>query len=471
MTRLATVLVSALLSALLLAPLGAQAPRPLAPNDFAWQWALDTAGADGAVRLSLTPEVYARLTRPDLSDLAAFNAGDEAIPLGPAALAFERLQAPPAPAPVEVPLFRVPRADAGTAADRIALHIARGDDGRLSRIDAEVAPAGEGAVQDVLIDVSGVDLPITGLQLELDALPPDGLNARVEVAASDDLANWRPLATNLALVSLRDAGLVLERRGLEFPSTDLPYLRLRRSDAAVALPLRAARAIPTRQAPAGSIQVLPPSEQLVLRGEPVADAPGHFVYRSAGPFPVGRVEVALADANAVAGFVLDSRGADREQWLERARGTAFRLGNDGNGVASAPFDLALNRDTQWRLRTEPAQARAPSLLLSYHADQFVLLTQGAAPYRLAAGSRSARRPDYPLRTVLSELRLQHGDLWLPPQATLGAGSPLAGDAALAPPPPPPPSYTQWLLWGVLVAGALGVIGMVLKLFKTPPPAG
>ena len=97
----------------------------------------------------------------------------------------------------------------------------------------------------------------------------------------------------------------------------------------------------------------------------------------------------------------------------------------------------------------------------------MLLTQGQAPYRLAAGSR-ARRPDYPLRTVLSELRQTHGDLWLPPLATLGPGSALAGDAALTEPPPPPP-YKQWLLWGVLIAGALGVIVMVLRLIKASPP--
>jgi hypothetical protein len=382
--------------------------------------------------------------------------------------AFERLQAPPPPVPVEVPLFRVPRADAQAAGgERIELHIARGDDGRLRQLDAEIAPQAGGATQDILLDVTTLDLPVTALRVELAELPADGLNARVTVEASDDLAHWQPLASNLALVSLRDAGLALERRELEFPSTDLPYLRLRRSDAQSLLPLRAVFAIPTRRTTPDTVAVLPPREQFVLQGQALADAPGQFVYRSAGPFPVERIEVTLADANSVAGFVLESRAGDDGAWIERARDTAFRLGSNGNGVVSAPLALAINRDVQWRLRTEPAQARAPTLTLSYRADQFVLLTQGAAPYRLAAGSRSARRPEYPLRTVLSELRAQHGDLWLPPAATLGAGSALAGDAALIAPPPPPP-YKRWLLWGVLIVGAFGVIGMVLKLLKSPP---
>jgi hypothetical protein len=136
---------------------------------------------------------------------------------------------------------------------------------------------------------------------------------------------------------------------------------------------------------------------------------------------------------------------------------------------SAPLELPSIRDAHWRLRTEPAQLRAPMLSMSWRPEQFVLLTQGAAPYRLAAGSRSARRPEYPLRTVLGEMRARQGDLWLPPEAALGAGVPLAGEAALVA-PVAPPNYKQWLLWGVLLGGAALNIGMVLKLMRAPPVA-
>jgi hypothetical protein len=449
-------------------PALAQSPAAVRPDDFAWQWPLDTAGAEGVVRVTLTPEVYGRITRADLGDLVAFNGANEPIPFGPATLAFERLQPPPPAMPVEVPLFRVPRSDAAGGEERIALHIARGEDGRLTRLDAEVAPASADAPQDVLLDVSTLDRPVTALQLTL-APGSEGLNARIAVAASDDLSNWQPLADGLALVSLREGALVLERTRLEIPATDRPYLRLRRTDAAAALPLDAVRAVPARGA-GRALAVLPAHESAVLQGRAVPSEAGVFEYRSAGPFPLERIAIALADANSVSGYVLESRADDGGAWLERARGTAFRLGSNGDGVTPAPLDIALVRDTHWRLRTDPAQARPPSLALSWRPEQFVLLTQGAGPYRLAAGSRGARRPDYPLRTVLSEMRAREGDLWLPPQAALGAGAPLAGDTALAAPPPPLP-YKQWLLWGVLVLGAALVVGMVLKLMRAPSPEG
>jgi hypothetical protein len=447
-------------------PAMAQAPaRPPQPQDFAWQWPLDVAGADGVARVVLTPEVYGRLTRADLGDLVAFNAAGEAIPFGPATLAFERLVPPPPATPVEVPLFRVPQAEGAAGADQIALHIARGSDGRLTRLDAEVTPVAGVAAQDLIVDVSVLDRPLTALHLQLEALPPEGLNARVDVEASDDLAAWQPLASGLAVVSLQEAGLRLERTRLELPHTERPYLRLRRTDRADALPLRAVLAIPTRGSATQELAVLPPRESVTLQGRPVADMPGTFEYRSAGPLPVEQLAVGLADANSVTGFVLESRPGSGA-WVERARGTAFRLGSNGGGVSGAPLELAPVRDDHWRLRTEPAQARAPTLTLGWRPEQFVLLTQGEPPYRLAAGSRNARRPDYPLRTVLSEMRQRQGDLWLPPQATLGAGAPLGGEAALVA-TAPPRDYKQYVLWGVLVFGAALVIGMVLKLMRAP----
>ena len=149
---------------------------------------------------------------------------------------------------------------------------------------------------------------------------------------------------------------------------------------------------------------------------------------------------------------------------ERTRQVAFRLGDGEAAIESPPLEFDTLRNLQWRLRTEPAQARAPTLTAWYRPDTFVMLAQGAAPYRLAAGSFQARRPDYPMRTLLAEMQSREGDLWLPPEAHLGGGAPLAGEAALRAPAPPPP-YKRWLLWGVLIAGALGVLWMVASLAR------
>lgn len=445
-------------------PLAAQAPRAIAPEDFAWSWPVDTGGADSVVRFALTPEVYGKLARPDLSDLAAFNAAGESIPLAPAALASERLAPAPLPAPQRVPLFNVPRGVPGAAPESIQVHIARGTDGRLTQLDAALIPMQGGiGANDVLLDLGAVAAPVTALELELTEAARSSFDARVDVEASDDLANWSTIASNLAVVSLDENGVRLERRRLDFGATTLPYLRLRRRDAEAPLPIAAVNAFALRPGAAPEV----PLQSVSLTATPDAADPGTFAYALPGLLQVQRLQVRLADANAIATVIIESRNAPDQHWTERARQAVFHLGNGDAAIDSPPLDFDALRSVHWRLRTEPPQARAPQLTAWYRPDTFVMLTQGAAPYRLAAGSATARRPDYPLRIVLAQMQSRHGDLWLPPQARLGAGEPLAGDAALAT-PEPAPDYKRWLLWGVLVAGALGVLGMVLSLVRGGP---
>lgn len=444
------------------APAQRSAPPPPVPADFARAWPVLGDDADGLLRLALSPDVYAQLARDDLSDIAAFNADDEGIPLGPVSLVLERPQQSRQPVPVALPMFAVPRA-ARAGGERPTLLIERDADGRLRRLDAELAqPAPDAAARDLLLDLSALDAPVVGLQLQV--ADAGRINARVDVEGSADLSNWRGLVRDQAVVSLNENGVRLERLRLEFAATDLPYLRLRRVDGTADLPLAAVQALRARRT------VVPEPERaaFTLAGMPGGPMAGAFDYRSAGPFPVDRVAVELAERNAVARVIVESRDDPALPWRERARGTAFRIGAQ-DGIGAAPFDIGPVRDRHWRVRTDPAQPRAPALTLAYRPDQFVLLAQGAPPYRLAAGSRRALRPDYPLRVVLAEVQSRRGNGWLPPEATLGASVELAGDAALSPRPQPsePASLRHWLLWGVLLAGAALVIGMVLHLLRNP----
>jgi hypothetical protein len=441
----------------------AQSAAPLAPAQFAWQWPLQADPGQGAVRFGLTPEVYTQLTRADLRDLAAFNAAGESMPLGPAHQAFDRLALPPEPTAVNVPMFRIPAAATPTAGDAVSLHLQRAPDGTLLSLDADVVPGAEqAAAVDVVLDLSALDAAITRLQLEIDPGAIGTLHARVEVAGSVDLVQWTVLAPTAALISLDEGGRHLYRNQIDLAPTAFPYLRLRRVDAGQSLPLESVQAWPVRSA-AGAV-VAPQREVRELQGTAVADSPGVFDYDSGGPFPIEAIEVQLADRNSTADVALSSRHDAGAPWQTRTSITAFRLAIDGDEITSGPLSLSAQRDRHWRVATQPAQARAPVLRVSHRPDQFVLLTQGEPPYRLAAGSRDALRPDYPMRSVLAGLASRYGDTWLPPTASLGPGATLSGEAALIAPPPPPP-YKQWLLWGVLIGAAVAIVVMVLKLMR------
>ena len=53
------------------------------PQDYAWQWPIQTEGDGAAHVLELDAEVLQHVTRGDLRDLAVFNANGEAVPFAP----------------------------------------------------------------------------------------------------------------------------------------------------------------------------------------------------------------------------------------------------------------------------------------------------------------------------------------------------------------------------------------------------
>ena len=444
-------------------PSTAQELRKVAPtpHDFAWQWPLTMEPGEDLVRLTLKPEVYARLWHDDLSDLVVFNGSDEAAPFAPLDGVLDQaglLAAPPAP--LDVPLFRIPRLGNRNTGERLRLIVAERTDGRLERIEADIEAAPP-AGPDLLLDLSALHAPVRALLVEFEP-GSEPLNARVDVFGSSNLSDWTRLASAQALVSLDEDGLKLERRRIEFADSSLPYLRLLRTDSKAELPVARIQAMRGRplETPAATLESL----ELTGHAEVRSNA---FVYASDGPFPVERVAVMLPERNTAATVIVESRARADLPWRERTRGSAFRLTGNPGPIDSAPFEIAVVRDRHWRIRTEPTQARAPLLTLGYRPDQFALLTQGDGPFRLAAGSARAQRDPFPLHAVLVELRNVRGDAWLPTEARLGRGAELAGGAALAPRKDASgsPSPWQWLLWALLLAGAFTVVTMVLKLLR------
>lgn len=435
---------------------------PPTPRDFAWQWPMTVNSDEDLVRLTLKPEVYARLWRDDVRDLVVFNGTNEPVPIAPVR-ALQRhsdINSGVVSVPIDVPAFRIPGSRTADIGERMQLVVTQGVDGRLERLDAEVKRDSVPSA-DWLLDMSAVHASVRGLQVDFEA-DTGPLVARVDVFGSRDLSTWTRIAAGQALVILDQGGVRLERRQIEFAATGLPYLRVQRTDAQAPLPIASVRALRGRlEATSDSAFE---SMELVGHAQP---QPGAFQYTSSGPFPIERVSVHLADRNAAARVIVESRVRADLPWRERGRGPAFRLGGKQAEIESAALDIALVRDRYWRVRTEPKQAKPPTLVLAYRPDQFAFLTQGEGPWRLAAGSARTERTDAPLQAVYLGLRDAQGDDWAWSEARLGRGAELAGGAALAPRPDASGSPTpwQWLLWGLLLAGAFTVVTMVLKLLR------
>jgi len=429
-------------------------------EQYVQQWPLQLERADaGAYRVPLDEAVYRTAQSPVLADVQPFNAQGQPLP---AALAEIDAAVPAAQTRV-LPLFALP-GNAAARPDTLELIAERDTDGRIRRLQARepgAAPA-DTAPRAWLIDASALRGPMHALQLDWDESSAP-VQAELRVEGSDNLRDWYLLDPHASVVDLGNGQARLQQRRIALDS-NARYLRVQLLDGT--LP-------PLRQASAELPGPLRPdaTRWLQLEGQPQERG---YVYTLPGRFPVGQVDVVAAD-NQATRWIVQSRDSEDAPWVQRAGPwLAFQLGSGDSGQRSSPQALAVpSRDRYWRLIADSGEPAAmPQLRLGYRPETLVFIAQGAAPYALAAGSARVHRTDAPLSQLVATLRRTRGPEWQPAAATLSpAAQALAGEQALQP-ADRPIDWKTWLLWALLVGGALLVAGFALTLLRgrgsTPP---
>ncbi len=432
-----------------------------AAADYVRQWPLELQTQDaGAYRVVLDREVYRTTTLPSMRDLDVRNAAGNAVP---AALFSAEQPLAQASRLRELPWFPLPRGQAAPGRD-ITLISERDADGRLRRVEARVGERGGSGAQPAanawLIDASQIDARIVALHMDWPA-QATALDVAYRVEGSDDLRDWRTLQPRVQLLDLTRDGkrLLLRRIPLDGQAR---YLRLSPLQADAVLPLAGVSAELATPALARAWQ------WEALRGREVTEN-GHTYFRFTldGRFPVTRADVAL-DANAAGEWTLESRDAEDAAWQHRAGPwVAFRVGAGGGDERSVDQALATSvRDRQWRLSSRGPVNGMPILRLGYQPEVMVFLAQGQAPFALVAGSARAIRADAPLPQLVDAIRARRESDWQPATATLGTPTELAGARALQP-APLQRDWKSWLLWGLLVLGAVLVAGFAVSLLREP----
>ncbi|MBB5881341.1 hypothetical protein GGR74_002544 [Xanthomonas arboricola] len=436
---------------LLLVPLMAQAAD--VRQDYRQQWPLQVAGSDaGLYQLRLNAAIYRSAQDAGLRDVTVIDARGEEMPA-----ALLPVDAAPAVAPrrQRLPVFALP-AGAAPANGDLQLIAERDASGAVRRLEGRFATgAAAGAGGSWLIDASALGDRPRALWLDWDGNTP--VQARLRVEGSDDLRDWRVLAADATVMALDNQAQRLQQRRIALDE-GARYLRI----VPVSGALPALRAV---DAELDGVAAPLQSQWLELPGTAQDKA---VLYALPGRFPVTQVDVSGGQAEAVE-WIVESRDADDAPWLRRAGPwLAYRLGA-GNAAASPPQQLSAPvRDRQWRLLAAQGRSTArPTLRVGYQPERMMFLAQGQPPYAVVAGSARVQRGDAPLASMLQALRRERGAQWQPAPASIAAqAQPLAGDAALQP-AATPRDWKRWLLWGLLIGGAVLVGGFAVSLLRSP----
>jgi hypothetical protein len=436
------------------------------PTDYAYAWPLATPGDGGAFQVELTPEIHAVLVDPSLLDLEVFDGSGRPVPVA----RYEPPPAEPVARTVPLPVFVLPRRPGDGAWD-VRLRVERGPDRSLRQVAAEVGAEGAApSAADYLLDASRLEAPVAALVLSWTPRP-GATTARFAVEGSEDLEHWTVLVPAAAVVSLHADGKALERREIPVPSSRWSYLRLRALDRAHLGDLRVeAELVPAPAAPErrwiGTTLASEETRELPGGGRRVGiytyEVPGWFDVEAVRLEPVGRRVLSQVTVRSVVGE------GGNAAWLPRGGFTLVDVRQGEEAVIRDEATLSPGpRSRSLRIEATPPFERAPELFVAPRPDRIAFLAEGTGPYRLAAGSGSARRTEAPVPEALAELRRRFGRTWEPPIATPGAREVLGGERALEPAPEPLP-WKSWILWAVLAGGAGLVVALAVRLLR---PAG
>ncbi|TDK27231.1 DUF3999 domain-containing protein [Luteimonas aestuarii] len=427
--------------------------------DYAWQWALaPQAGDSGAYRVVLDASVYGALQSRSLRDLDVVDAGGATVPaavlpaMSPAASIGERV-------PMRwFPLPSGPR-DAG---NDIALQVERDADGTVRRVETRLSGARAAQARPTeawLVDASAVD-GIVALWLEW-APGQTPLDVAYRVEGSNDLRDWRMLQPRAPLVDLVRDGERLQQRRIPLQGS-ARYLRLLPSDGSGTLQLSSVQA---ELAPAVADVAW---QWQALDGAAIDDrGTTHYEYTLDGRFPIERVDLQLP-GNSAGEWTLYSRDEATTPWVRRTGPwVSFRIGERGADRSAPQVLSSAVRDRHWRLSGSVPSAQVPQLRLGWQPETVVFVAQGTPPYTLVAGSARAARANAPMPQLLEAIRRQHGVDWQPAVATLGERQQAAGERALVP-VEEPRDWKAWLLWALLVGGALLVGTFAISLLRGKP---
>jgi hypothetical protein len=437
----------------------------LAPTDFAWRGNLVVPAGSSLARVALPVDALLRLQGSAAQDVRVFNAAGEVVP-------FAVLRRSDVERDAQLQRTAAYAAHALFANTALGMPVRGGVEVQVDANGATRAwvrwgdstaqnlPAGAQPLQAALFDVREEKNALAALEVA-GSLPPNVL-VNLELASSDNLQDWTPVAVKGPLFHF-DGADAPHNTTLVLQQTLQPrgrYLRLRwpGQDGVNVTAI-------TGQLAAGRTQPAPLRAAL-----PAGLADGKASLSWSLPFatPITALHLQAVQDNTLVPVRIAGRMDAAQPWRNLASTVVYRLDSVGSGAGNTP--VALPATPLRALRVEASNGLAlPAgglqATVEFAPVQLAFLASGAGPFTLAAGRANtpAAAVDAGLFGAVSPAKL--AELPLATVDALQADAPSAAPQWLAAWLPAGVPWRSVLLWGVLLAGVLVLGGVAVSLMR------
>lgn len=431
---------------------------PETPQDYGWGRALATTESSPWYRVNLPVEVYQQSAWPDLRDVRVFNHQGERVPFS-----LEKQKAvarkgkeielrifPLSTSPVE------PMNSEAAQGERIWL---RSSNGYEIKLEGERI---EGVGQSYLLalpDNSAEPVSVSQLQLSWDK-PAVNWQGKASLYFSTDMREWGLLQKDAPLMDIASGNdrLKLDKISTTLSmSTDGPRYLLVVFDTP-RLPITLTHAAVSENA----FQDLATNVSLVGWANRISADEAQYQWSQ--PQPLRALSVKM-DEEGVLPVELSWRAGAEDKWQPLTKEVLFQLNNQVSEDIPVPGHLIQG------IRLTTVNAHLPDTLPQIsglrESQTLIFNAQGNGPFILAWGNKAAAQVALPLDSLIpAGLRKQHDPDTLP-DAVAHERIKLGGDSRLSA-VSPAERQSQWqtfLVWGVLVLGALALVWMALRIWR------
>jgi len=463
---------------------------------YALRLPLVTVPGAALQRVELSAQVLAGLQTADYRDIRIFNAQGQPVPMalgaGSSPIAAQAITEQQ----VTLPAYPI----LGEAGSRLSTLVQPGLSLRIEEkngrreVQISTGPAGGGQVapaasnQQVLgalFDTRQLGAAVVSLALDMD-LPPAQPIA-FQVASSQDLTNWSPLASTVlyrAPAQGASGATQLGSSSIALPGIDLKnqYLRITWTatqggqETAANVTLRGATLTTSRGA--ASVPAPRPTVQLTT---PALNSAHQLGFSLPFATPVAAIGIAPQGSNVLIPVRVLGRNDNQQPWTPLAQAVVYNLQTAGVDQRSATIPLPNNLGKSWRdIRIEadtktPGFAAVPTVSIEFAPVQLVFLASGDAPFTLAAGLKVGNQGDGASHSYLPLASLvpgyqpsQENALPLARIDALAGGQALAPASVQAPELSSQPTAKTLVLWGVLLAAVVALALMAWTLLRQTP---